>query len=66
MSKTSDKPIYEAIGYTFFENAPKVITGLILSDTENNYQFRASLLEALELKSQGRIKFPDTDEDDSK
>ena len=65
MANTSDKPIYEAIGYTFFENAPKVITGLILSDTKNNYQFRASLLEALALKSEGRIKFPDTDDDNN-
>ena len=64
MSKTSDKPIYEAIGYTFFENAPKVITGLRLLDKENNYQFRASMLEALKLKEHGRIKFPDKDEDD--
>ena len=65
MSKqTTHKTIYDVIGYTFLENAPKIVTGLILFDRDTGGEFKASVLESKFLNSKGQLNFPGIDDVD--
>ena len=54
----SEKLEYEAIAVITPSNDPNIINGYILQDNESEYRFRASLLEAKELVSKGKLIIP--------
>ena len=54
----SEKLEYEAIGVICSSSDPEIINGYVLQDNETGCRFRASLLEAKELVSKGKLIIP--------